>query len=123
MRKNRQRVEKTKLCVSIPTELLNECDLYVENYSAFFTACLRNKLSSIQRKQLEKENADIIQISRTYGSNETAVSSTLPHKVRSISEKELREREEQEAREYEELKARYLEELEKRRNERARKES
>ena len=81
MRKNRQRVEKTKLCVSIPTELLNECDLYVDNYSAFFTACLKNKLSSIQRKQMQQENADIIQISRTYDSNKTAVSSTLPQKT------------------------------------------
>lgn len=81
MRKNKQRVDKTRLCVSIPTELLNECDLYIENYSAFITACLRNKLSSIQRKQMEKENADIIQISRTYGSNKTAVSSTLPQKT------------------------------------------
>lgn len=82
MRKNKQRVEKTRLCVSIPTELLDECDNYIENYSAFITACLRNKLSSIQRKQLqqEKNDADIIQISRTYGSNKTAVSSTLPQK-------------------------------------------
>ena len=81
MRKNKQRVEKTRLCVSIPTELLDECDNYIENYSAFITACLRNKLSSIQRKQMEKENADIIQISRTYGSNKSAVSSTLPQKT------------------------------------------
>lgn len=82
MRKNKQRVDKTRLCVSIPTELLDECDLYIDNYSAYITACLQNKLASIKKKQMRVESTetDTIQTIRTYGSNKTAVSSTLPQK-------------------------------------------
>lgn len=78
MRKNRQRVAKTKICVSIPTELLDECDLYIENYSAYFTSCLKNKLESVHKKQMKQEETDIIQINRSNSSKYTAVSSTLP---------------------------------------------
>jgi hypothetical protein len=91
MRKNRQRVEKTKLCVSIPTELLDECDLYIENYSAYFTACLKNKLDSIRKRQMKNESSvsdDIIQISRTYNSFNRAESSTLPQKCNQLVENE-----------------------------------
>lgn len=82
MRKNKKRVEKTRICVSIPTELLDECDLYIDNYSAYFTACLKNKLSSIQKKQMAQENSvDTMQIPRTFSSSKSAESSTLPQNM------------------------------------------
>ena len=70
MRRNRLKVEKTKLCVNIPTELLNECDLYMENYSKYFTRCLESFLLNAKKKAFEKESTDtdIIQSKRTYSS-------------------------------------------------------
>lgn len=67
-RRSKIKVEKTKLCVSIPTELLEECDYYMENYSKYFTKCLESFLNNIKKKEMDlerKENTDIIQTKRT----------------------------------------------------------
>lgn len=94
MRRNKQKIEKIRLCVSIPADLLNECDLYVENYSAFFTACLKNKLAAEYRKQEKmeeesyKRDSNIIQTKRSTNPTQRLNYSTLPQNTLEEEEEE-----------------------------------
>lgn len=90
--RRKPKVEKVSIHVSLPKELLEECDLYIDNYSAYFKKCLENKLLSIQKKQ----KTDIIQTVRTSGS----VCSTPLNKKVLV--------EEEDDKEYEELLARFI---------------
>lgn len=67
--RRKSKVEKISIHVSIPKELFEESELYIENFSAYFTACLKNKIDSIRKHQMKVEDADIIQTNRTYNSN------------------------------------------------------
>lgn len=82
--RRKAKIEKVSIHVSIPKDLLEECDLYVENYSAFFTACLKNKLAAEYRKQekievesLHRDN-DRIQTKRSTTPSKSFNYSTLP---------------------------------------------
>lgn len=59
MARRKPKVDKVGLHITIPKELLEEADYYIENYSMFFTACLRNKIDSIRKKQFKNETAEV----------------------------------------------------------------
>lgn len=59
MRRNRLKVEKARLTISIPKQLLEECDLYMENYSAYLTKCLENFLDGVNRRQMANDSSTL----------------------------------------------------------------
>lgn len=79
--RRKSKVEKISIHVSIPKELFEESELYIENFSAYFTACLKNKIDSIRKHQMKVEETDIIQTNRTYNSNYST-----PHDVLTLEE-------------------------------------
>lgn len=64
--RRKPKVEKVRINLSIPKDILEEAEYYIENFSAYFTACLRNKIDYMQQLE-EKERNNITQNKRTYG--------------------------------------------------------
>ncbi len=77
MSRRKPKVDKVSLHISIPREILEEADYYIENYSQYFTAVLRKKLESEHKKQLKREDSDGAYITQTSRRNETMYSPTL----------------------------------------------
>lgn len=65
--RRKPKIEKIRINLSIPKDILEEAEYYIDNFSAYFTACLKNKIDYMHQLQQEKEKDNIIQNKRNYG--------------------------------------------------------
>lgn len=77
MSRRKPKVDKVSLHISIPREILEEADYYIENYSQYFTAVLRKKIESEHKKQLQREDSNEAYITQNSRRNGNMYSPTL----------------------------------------------
>ena len=65
--RRKPKVEKVRINLSIPKDILEEAEYYIENFSAYFTACLKNKIDYMHQLEQGNERNNITQNKRNYG--------------------------------------------------------